>query len=132
MFFPAVGFFLTNRRFGHTLWINLQQRTHRDRTTTISGEPASSFDLEDPIKVEMEYSVFKPGSFTVGVAVSTMKPGLQAAFFERDALMFQVTENIQATVDTKRMGYAGPMPGTLRPSLPWTVETVGSPEVVAR
>ncbi|NQW47097.1 MAG: ABC transporter ATP-binding protein, partial [Planctomycetes bacterium] len=159
-------------------------RLHRAWTTMLSGEPASSFDLEDPIKVWMEYSVFKPGSlqtypnfhffdetgnylfvsagltkenesalnrpgrwicsctlpggllntgsFTVGVVVTTMNPGVQVAFFERDALMFQVTEDIQATLDAKRMGYAGPIPGTLRPSLPWTVEMVGSPEMAAR
>jgi hypothetical protein len=62
----------------------------------------------------------------------TMNPGVQVAFFERDALMFQVTEDIQANLDTKRMGYAGPIPGTLRPTLPWTVEMVESPEAVAR
>ena len=159
-------------------------RLHRAWTTTISGEPASSFDLEDPIQVWMEYSVLKPGklqtypnfhffdekgdyffvssavtkaneaalnrpgrwiasctipagllntgSFTVGVAVVTMNPGLQVDFFERDALVFQVTEDIQATLDTKRMGYAGPMPGTLRPALPWTVEIVESLEMAAR
>jgi lipopolysaccharide transport system ATP-binding protein len=159
-------------------------RLHRAWTSNLSGEPASSFDLEEPIQVWMEYSVLKPGklqtypnfhffdekgdyffvsagitqenevalnrpgrwlasctvpggllntgSFTVGVAVTTMNPGLQVAFFERDALMFQVTEDIQANLDTKRMGYAGPIPGTLRPTLPWTVEMVESPEAVAR
>jgi len=159
-------------------------RLHRAWTTTVSGEPASCFDLEDPIKIWMEYSVLKPGSlqtypnfhffdetgnpvffssglsksneteinrpgrwiasctipggllntggFSVALVVTTMNPGLQVAFFERNALMFQVTEDIQATLDTKRMGYAGPIPGTMRPSLPWTVEMVGSPEVAAR
>lgn len=159
-------------------------RLHRAWTSTLSGEPAGAFDLEEPIQVWMEYSVLKPGklqtypnfhffdekgdylfvsagmtkenevalnrpgrwiasctvpggllntgSFSVGVAVTTMNPGLQVAFFERDALMFQVTEDIPANLDTKRMGYAGPMPGTLRPSFPWTVEMVESPEAVAR
>jgi hypothetical protein len=45
------------------------------------------------------------------------------AAFERDALVFQITESIPATGDTKRMGCVGPMPGTLRPSLPWAVKT---------
>jgi hypothetical protein len=54
------------------------------------------------------------------------------AAFARDALLFQITEDIPATGDTKRMGCAGPMPGTLRPSLPWTVQLVGSPERATR
>jgi hypothetical protein len=54
------------------------------------------------------------------------------AAFERDALVFQITESIPATGDTKRMGCVGPMPGTLRPSLPWAVKMVGSPEMATR
>ena len=61
-----------------------------------------------------------------------MNSGLQVAFFKRDALMFQVTENIRATLDTTRMGYADPMPGTLRLSLSSAVGMVGSPEMAAR
>jgi hypothetical protein len=54
------------------------------------------------------------------------------AFFKRDALMIQVTEEFQATFDTKRMGYGGHMPGTLWPSRPWAVEMGGSPGMAAR
>lgn len=55
-----------------------------------------------------------------------MNPGLDVAFFERGALMFQVTEDMSVTLDTTRVGYAGPMPGTIRPRLEWTVEQLGT------
>lgn len=71
-------------------------------------------------------NLLNTGSFTVGVAVTTMNPGINVAFFERDALTFQVTEDLSETLHTKRMGYAGPMPGTIRPRLPWTVELVAA------
>lgn len=158
-------------------------RLHRAWITTAAGEPAGEFDLAEPVRIWMEYSVLRAGklqtypnfhffdefgnyvfvtaghtkaneaainrpgrwiasctipggllntgSFTVGVAVTTMNPGLQVAFFERDALVFQLTEDIPATLDTARMGYAGPIPGTLRPALPWTVEMVRHPEAVS-
>lgn len=75
-------------------------------------------------------NLLNTGSFTAGIAVTTMNPGIEVAFFERDALTFQVTEDIQGTLDTKRMGYAGPMPGTLRPKLQWTVDEVPARESV--
>lgn len=68
------------------------------------------------------------GSFTVGVAVTVMNPGVDVAFFERGALMFQVTEDLAQTLDGPRLGYAGPMPGTLRPTLPWSIGLVSPPE----
>jgi hypothetical protein len=37
-------------------------RLHRAWTSPISGEPAGSFDLEEPIQVWMEYTVLKPGT----------------------------------------------------------------------
>lgn len=72
------------------------------------------------------------GSFTVGVAVTAINPGVDVAFFERGALMFQVTEDLEETLDGPRLGYAGPMPGTLRPALPWTIESVTPTEIGSR
>ncbi|MFZ4733295.1 MAG: ABC transporter ATP-binding protein [Pirellulales bacterium] len=72
------------------------------------------------------------GSFTVGVAVTVMNPGVDVAFHERGALMFQVTEDLQQTLDGPRLGYAGPMPGTIRPALPWTIESVTPTEIGSR
>lgn len=68
------------------------------------------------------------GTFSVGVAVTAMEPHVDIAFFERGALMFQVTENMDVTLDGDRLGYSGPIPGTLRPRLPWSVRLVGPAE----
>jgi hypothetical protein len=61
------------------------------------------------------------GTFAVGVAVTCMNPNVQVAFFERAAVMFQVTEDMSVTLETSRCGYAGPIPGPFRPLLEWTV-----------
>lgn len=157
---------------------NSYARLHKAWLTRADGTPASAFDLDEPVKVWMEYTVLKAGvrqtypnfhffdelgnylfvsagitpgnverlnrpgrwtchctipprllntgSFTIGVAVTSMNPGLDVAFFERGALMFQVTEDMSVTLDTTRVGYAGPMPGTIRPRLEWTVEQLGT------
>lgn len=162
-------------------------RLHRAWLTRHDGTPASEFDLAEPIKIWMDYTILKPGSlqtypnfhiydergdyvfvtaglspenqdprspqsinqagrwlscctipaglmntgtFTVGIAVTCMNPNIQVAFFERGALMFQVTEDLAVTLATTRVGYAGPMPGTIRPQLEWTVEPVRQPQEV--
>jgi lipopolysaccharide transport system ATP-binding protein len=64
------------------------------------------------------------GSFTVGVAVTLMNPGMDVAFFERGALMFQVTENLETMIDGPRLGHAGPIPGALRPTFPWSIREI--------
>jgi lipopolysaccharide transport system ATP-binding protein len=61
------------------------------------------------------------GTFSVATALTAMNPHLDVAFFERDALSFQVSENIDASIDTTRLGYAGVIPGPVRPRLDWTV-----------
>lgn len=61
-----------------------------------------------------------------------MNPGVDVAFFERGALMFQVTEDLEETLDGPRLGYAGPMPGTLRPTFPWKIESVTPTEIGSR
>lgn len=36
-------------------------RLHRALTSNLSGEPSSSFDLDEPVQVWMDYTVLKPG-----------------------------------------------------------------------
>lgn len=157
---------------------NSYARLHKAWLTRADDTPANAFDLDEPIKVWMEYTVLQAGlrqtypnfhffdelgsylfvssgvtprdierinrpgrwichctvpprllntgTFTVGVAVTSLNPGIDVAFFERGALMFQVTEDMSVTLDTTRVGYAGPMPGTIRPQLDWTVEQIGA------
>jgi len=56
------------------------------------------------------------GTLIVGAAVNTMDP-LTVHAHERDAVAFQVVDSFAG--DTARGDYGGPMPGVLRPVLPW-------------
>ena len=61
------------------------------------------------------------GTVIVGAAVSTLDP-VVVHFFEREAVAFQVVDNIDG--DSARGDYAGPYPGVIRPALQWTTEYV--------
>lgn len=69
------------------------------------------------------------GTLVVGAAISTMDP-VVVHFFERDAVAFQIVDGTEG--DSARGDYAGPMPGVVRPMLPWTTKVlpsdVGRPE----
>ena len=59
------------------------------------------------------------GSYVVGAALSTLTP-LTVHFYERDAIAFQVIDNMSG--ETARGDYAGPMPGVVRPILKWSTQ----------
>ena len=60
------------------------------------------------------------GDYTVGAAVSTMRPVL-IHFYEQAAVSFQVTEG-PGDGPTARGAYGGAIPGAVRPLLEWTSE----------
>ena len=62
------------------------------------------------------------GTFNIGIAVTALDPGLAVAFWEPDAIVIQINEDLGQTLDGSRNGYAGPVPGPIRPQLPWRVE----------
>ncbi len=59
------------------------------------------------------------GSLIVGAALSTMET-VEVHFYERDAVAFQVVDNLEGS--SVRGDYAGDFPGVIRPMLNW--ETV--------
>jgi lipopolysaccharide transport system ATP-binding protein len=59
------------------------------------------------------------GTLIVGAAVSTMDP-VRVHFYERDAVAFEVVDVLAG--DSSRGDYGGPIPGAVRPLLPWTNE----------
>jgi lipopolysaccharide transport system ATP-binding protein len=65
-------------------------------------------------------NLFAEGTVVVDVAVSSFDP-LTVHFHERDAVAFQVVEPA-ADEGGVRHGYAGPMPGVLRPRLTWETD----------
>ena len=61
------------------------------------------------------------GMFTIGVALTCVDRGIHVCFLERDALTIQIVEDLDETLMTSRNGYAGAMPGPMRPQLPWKI-----------
>ena len=61
------------------------------------------------------------GTFSISAALTFTDKGLHVSFYERSALMLHVTENLEVTLDGARLGYAGPIPGVVRPVLNWSI-----------
>jgi lipopolysaccharide transport system ATP-binding protein len=79
--------------------------------------------------VEVPGNYLSEGMFSVGVALSTTEP-VVVHFWERGALAFQVHDPAEG--DSSRGTYAGRMPGTVRPMLPWTTVPLPPPTVGRR
>jgi lipopolysaccharide transport system ATP-binding protein len=62
------------------------------------------------------------GPYSVGVALTFIHNGMHVSFYDRQGLSFTVVDPIDETLMDSRCGYAGPMPGPVRPNLRW--ETV--------
>jgi len=70
-------------------------------------------------------NLLSEGTLFVGAAVSTLNPQV-IHFYERDAVAFQVIDNLNGK--SARGDYAGPMPGVVRPMLQWTTTTISAPD----
>jgi lipopolysaccharide transport system ATP-binding protein len=63
------------------------------------------------------------GMFSIDVAISTFEPVL-IHVLERGLFSFRVHDAAEG--DSARGTYAGPMPGVVRPMLPWKTEPLGA------
>ena len=70
-------------------------------------------------KVELPKHFLNDGKYIGGVAVSTLLPHI-VHFYEKDALRFDVIENMEY----RNTEYRGIMPGTIRPLLTWQTEKI--------
>ena len=75
--------------------------------------------------VEIPANLLAEGMYSLDIALSTFEP-VTIHFFERGALAFQVHD--RAHGETARGTYAGPLPGVLRPMLPWTTSPMTTTE----
>lgn len=73
-------------------------------------------------KCQVPGGLLNTGSFSLGVVATHTDEGIRVCFSEMDALSFQINEDMEKTLDTSRCGYAGVMPGVIRPALNWTIE----------
>jgi lipopolysaccharide transport system ATP-binding protein len=72
-------------------------------------------------EVQVPGNFFAEGTVFINVAVSTMDP-VEVHLFERDAVAFQVVDSMDG--DSVRGDYGGPLPGAVRPMLPWQTRLV--------
>jgi len=97
---------------------------HEDGTCVFITNDSVDTDTRRPRPLgRYRASVAVPGNFlaegmySIGVAVSTFEPVI-AHFFDRGALAFQVHDPAEG--DSVRGTFAGPLPGSVRPLLPWS------------
>jgi lipopolysaccharide transport system ATP-binding protein len=69
-------------------------------------------------------NLMNDGCYFVGLALTFTDNGTHVSFFEKDALSICVRDPVTQTLDTRRLGYAGPMPGSVRPQLEWEIHRV--------
>lgn len=60
------------------------------------------------------------GIYFVGLALTSFEKGVEIHFFQKDALLFNVRDSMEGTVG--RTGWAGVIPGTVRPQLIWEIQ----------
>jgi hypothetical protein len=66
-------------------------------------------------------NLLNEGAYFVGLALTTYYDAgrLDLEFFDRNALTFNVIDPMDER--SNRYGYAGPMPGVVRPNLTWNI-----------
>jgi lipopolysaccharide transport system ATP-binding protein len=64
---------------------------------------------------------FNDVTYFVGLALTLSDGESKVAFYEKDALCLHLKDPLEETLYTKRNGYAGPMPGAVRPNFTWDI-----------
>ncbi len=64
-------------------------------------------------------SFLNDGRYFVGLALSNYENDTEVHFYEKDILSFTIVDPIVGI--SSRHGYGGPIPGTIRPQLDWTM-----------
>lgn len=65
---------------------------------------------------------FNDGTYFVGLALSSLDSGVVVHFYEQNALSFNIKDPIDHV--PTRNGYAGPIPGMVRPKLDWQIRSL--------
>lgn len=73
---------------------------------------------------EVPGHLLNEGAYSVGIAMSSFGSGVTVHFFETSAMSFNVADDMAA--DITRGGWAGAMPGLMRPKLNWSITPVSS------
>jgi lipopolysaccharide transport system ATP-binding protein len=62
------------------------------------------------------------GVYSIELALTSYEPRISIHFHERGVIMFNVRDPIDGVAT--RAGYSGPIPGAVRPLLPWTLKPI--------
>jgi hypothetical protein len=74
------------------------------------------------VRCEVPAYFLNEGTYFVGFGLTTFSGGVTVHFFERGAVSFNVRDPIVGT--SSRGGWAGSMPGAVRPNLNWMTERI--------
>lgn len=86
------------------------------------GLPNASGEYEAVCHVPANF--LNDGTYFVSLALTRIDNGVKIAFYEKDALCLHARDPIEETLHTSRNGWSGPVPGSLRPQLDWTVNLI--------
>jgi lipopolysaccharide transport system ATP-binding protein len=117
---------------GHVLVPNLHFSNEEGTIIFITSDldPAWRGRAREPGRyvstVHLPGNFLSEGTVVVSAAVSTMDP-VRVHLYERDAVAFDVVDALSG--DTARGDYGGPIPGVVRPLLPWTDELLAPAEM---
>ncbi len=64
------------------------------------------------------------GLYNIGLGLTFLYSGIHVSFYDRQGLALSVVDRIDETLMLSRAGYAGPMPGPIRPRLDWRIERI--------
>ena len=58
-------------------------------------------------------------TYFISLALTFTHQGIHTSFTEKDALCLTIIDPVDETIDDQRCGYAGPIPGAIRPEMAW-------------
>jgi lipopolysaccharide transport system ATP-binding protein len=72
---------------------------------------------------EIPARLLNDGAYFVGAALTCSYNGIEVCFYERDAVTIHMIESISDDIHgPPRFGYAGPIPGVIRPKFKWAIQ----------
>jgi len=63
-------------------------------------------------------------TYSIGLALTFTHNGIHVSFFEQNALSVTIRDIIEETLEERRSGYSGAVPGAVRPMLKWEVNKI--------
>jgi lipopolysaccharide transport system ATP-binding protein len=81
---------------------------------------------------EIPANFLNAGHFSIGAVLTFMDTGVSICFSESNAITFQTTENFDLTLNARRYGYSGPIPGPIWPEFNWRIEFLQNAEGAAK